>query len=121
MVGRKLLTESSEIVAAVIHFKERVVTNNNGENRSKKRKTQRTEVLTTTIVKNIQFEKMKNAERKIKNTLTKRPTRKSVRKSLNFESTKKKVTEDTTQYFCSICSEKYVCRPGGKPVENWIQ
>jgi len=36
---------------------------------TRKRKTQRAEVLTTTPVKNIQFEKMKNTERKIKNTL----------------------------------------------------
>ncbi|KAL4104010.1 hypothetical protein QTP88_019323 [Uroleucon formosanum] len=55
-----------------------------------KRKTQRAEVLTTTPVKNIQLEKMKKAERKIINTVAKRPTRKSVRKSFNFESTKKK-------------------------------
>lgn len=88
---------------------------------TRKRKTQRAEVLTTTPVKNIQLEKMKNAERKIINTVAKRPTRKSVRKSLNFESTKKKASEDSTQYFCPICSEKYVCGPGGKPFENWIQ
>jgi len=35
MVGRKPLIEPSEVVAAVMHFKERVVTNYNSENRSK--------------------------------------------------------------------------------------
>jgi len=72
-------------------------------------------------VKNIQLEKMKKAERKLINTVAKRPTRKSVRKSLNVESTKKKASDDSTQYFCPICSEKYVCGPEGKPDENWIQ
>jgi len=64
---------------------------------------------------------MKKAKRKIINTVAKRPTRKSVRKSLKFESTNKRASEDSTQYFCPIYSEKYVCGPGGKPVENWIQ
>jgi len=34
MVGRKPLVEPSDVVAAVMYFKEKVVTNENSENRS---------------------------------------------------------------------------------------
>lgn len=87
---------------------------------TKKRKTQKAEVLTGTPIKEVQYEKMKKAERKEMNTRPKRQTKISVKKSLNFESTQNKSTEDTTQ-FCPICQEKYVCGPGGKPIEDWIQ
>lgn len=86
----------------------------------RKRKSQRAEVLTGTPIKYIQLEKMKKAESKMTNTISKRPIRKSVKKTLTFESTSKE-TEDTGHYFCPICSEKFECGPGGKPVENWIQ
>jgi len=72
---------------------------------TRKIKTQRLEVLKW--VENIQFEKMKNAERKIKNTWAKHTTR----KSLNLESTKKKHQMTPLNIFIPYV-ENNMCGPG---------
>lgn len=77
---------------------------------TRKRKGQRAEVLTSSPIKKIQYEKMKNAEAKILKTQPKRLAKKIL---------KKKQSEDQ-ESTCPICSENYVKGPDGKLIEDWI-
>lgn len=83
----------------------------------RKRKGQRAEVLTSSPIKKLQYERMKTAEAKETKTLAKRPKRKAKNTAKQKLKQKQNKSDDGT---CHICSEKYLKGPDGKPLEDWI-
>lgn len=78
-----------------------------------KRKGQRAEVLTSSPIKKLQYDKMKKAETKMVKVLPKRQVKKEQKKNPTKIKTKIVLTVPFVQ--------RYVKGPDGKPVEDWIQ